>query len=128
MAQNDLTGLGEINALLGRGTDFSGKLAFDGRVRIDGKFQGEIFSDDVLIIGEGGEVRAEIEVGTLIVRGGAVWGNVNASQLIEIWAPGRVYGNLAAPQLFIDKGVIFEGQCKMTTPEGTEIPATGGSV
>lgn len=126
MAQNDLTGLGEINALLGRGTDFTGKLAFDGRVRIDGKFQGEIFSDDVLIIGEGGEVRAEIEVGTLIVRGGAVWENVRASQLIEIWAPGRVYGNLAAPQLFIDKGVIFEGQCKMTTPDGTEVAASDG--
>ncbi|MCC7541972.1 MAG: polymer-forming cytoskeletal protein [Deltaproteobacteria bacterium] len=126
MAQNDLTGLGEINALLGRGTDFTGKLAFDGRVRIDGKFQGEIFSDDVLIIGEGGEVRAEIEVGTLIVRGGAVWGNVRASQLIEIWAPGRVYGNLAAPQLFIDKGVIFEGQCKMTTPDGAEVATSDG--
>ena len=124
MAQNDLTGLGEINALLGRGTDFTGKLTFEGRVRIDGRFQGEIFSDDVLIIGEGGEVRAEIEVGTLIVRGGAVWGNVRASQLIEIWAPGKVYGNLAAPQLFIDKGVIFEGQCKMTTPDGGEVAAT----
>ena len=71
-------------------------------------------------------MRAEIEVGTLIVRGGAVWGNVRASQLIEIWAPGRVYGNLAAPQLFIDKGVIFEGQCKMTTPDGTEVAASDG--
>lgn len=116
MPQNDLTGLGEINALLGRGTEFTGKLTFEGRVRIDGRFQGEIFSDDVLIVGEGGEVRAEVEVGTLIVRGGVIWGNVRATQLIEIWAPGRVYGNLAAPQLFIDKGVVFEGQCSMTEP------------
>lgn len=126
MAQNDLTGLGEINALLGRGTDFTGKLTFEGRVRIDGRFQGEIFSDDVLIIGEGGEVRAEIAVGTLIVRGGTIWGNVRASQLVEIWAPGKVHGNLEAPQLFIDKGVIFEGQCKMTTTDGAEADATDG--
>ena len=36
---------GEITALLGRGTEFTGKLAFDGKVRIDGTFRGEIFSD-----------------------------------------------------------------------------------
>ncbi len=120
MAQNDLTGLGEINALLGRGTEYEGKLTFLGRVRIDGKFTGEIFSDDVLILGEGAEVRAAIEVGTLIVRGGALWGNVRASQLVEIHAPGRVYGNITAPQLFIDKGVVFEGQCTMA--DGRKAP------
>src|SRR5580704_270215 len=60
----------EITALLGRGTSFEGKLHFEGRVRIDGAFKGEIQSDDVLIIGDGAEVTAEIEVATVIVRGG----------------------------------------------------------
>src|SRR4051812_17209558 len=46
----------EITALLGRGTRFEGKLHFEGRVRIDGVFKGEIKSDDVLIIGDGAEV------------------------------------------------------------------------
>ena len=32
----------EISALLGRGTRFEGKLSFEGRVRIDGAFTGEI--------------------------------------------------------------------------------------
>ena len=118
MPQNDLTGLGEINALLGRGTEFDGKLNFVGKVRIDGKFTGEIFSDDVLIIGEGAEVRAEIEVGTLIVRGGALHGNVRATQLVEVHSPARVYGDIHAPQLFIDKGVVFEGKCTMAQPSG----------
>ena len=118
MAQNELTGPGEINALLGRGTEFEGKLSFVGKVRIDGKFTGEIFSDDVLIVGEGAEVRAEIEVGTLIVRGGELHGNVRATHLIEVHAPARVYGDLHAPQLFVDKGVIFEGKCTMAQPSG----------
>ena len=43
MSQKDLlTGLGEIHALLGRGTEFEGVLAFEGRVRIDGRFKGRI--------------------------------------------------------------------------------------
>lgn len=108
---------GEITALLGRGTEFTGKLTFEGRVRIDGKFSGEIFSADVLVLGESAEVRAEIEVGTLVMRGGAVWGNIKAAHLVEIHAPGRVYGNIQSRELYIDKGVVFEGQCTMIKSE-----------
>src|SRR5262245_34994181 len=103
---------GEINTLLGRGTSFEGKLTFEGTVRIDGRLSGEIFSDDILVVGEGAEVKAKIDVGTLIVEG-AVEGNVRAAKLIELHTPARVKGNLETPQLFIEKGVIFEGNCKM---------------
>ena len=74
----------EITALLGRGTQFEGKLHFEGRVRIDGVFKGEIQSDDTLVIGEGAEVHAEIDVATVIVRGGVVHGNIRASNAIEV--------------------------------------------
>lgn len=103
---------GEINTLLGRGTSFEGKLTFEGTVRIDGRLVGEIFSDDILVIGEGADVKAKIDVGTLIVEGN-IEGNVRAARLIELHAPARVRGNLETPQLYIDKGVIFEGNCKM---------------
>ncbi len=114
----DLSGFGEINALLGRGTEFEGKLTFVGRVRLEGRVRGEIVGDDVLILGEGADIEAEIEVGTLIVRGGTLRGNVRAAQLIEVHAPSRVYGDLAAPQLLIDKGALFEGRCTMAQPSG----------
>ena len=45
--------MGEITTLLGRGATFDGKLTFEGTVRIDGRFKGEVFSEDVLVIGEG---------------------------------------------------------------------------
>ncbi len=120
MVQKDLSGLGEINALLGRGTEFEGVLAFEGRVRIDGRFSGRIHSDGILVLGDGAEVQAEVEVGTLIVRGGTLRGNVIARQLIEIHAEGRVHGDIAAPQIDIDKGSVFEGKCTMT---GASAPA-----
>ena len=65
----DLTGLGEIQALLGRGTAFEGTLAFEGRVRIDGRFAGKVFSEGILILGDGAEVDAEIEVGVRVEPG-----------------------------------------------------------
>lgn len=103
----------EITALLGRGTRFEGKLYFEGRVRVDGLFKGEIKSDDTLIIGDGAEVHAEIDVATVIIRGGVVHGNVRASQSIEIHAPGKLVGNIHSPSLFIERGVEFQGSCRM---------------
>ena len=105
-------GAAEVTTLLGRGSEFEGKLSFEGTVRIDGKLSGEIFTDDVLIIGEGAEVNAEINVGAIIIEG-TVHGNVNAKRSVEIHTPGRVRGNISTPSLFIEKGVIFEGNCQM---------------
>jgi cytoskeletal protein CcmA (bactofilin family) len=113
--------MGEITTLLGRGASFEGKLTFEGTVRIDGKFKGEVFSDDVLVIGEGAIVEAEIDIGEVIIQG-TVIGNVKAKRSIEIHAPGRVKGDLTTPSLQIDKGVIFEGRSFMeniaTQPKG----------
>lgn len=109
----DLTGLGEIHALLGRGAKFEGKLTFEGRVRIEGELSGEILGDGVLVIGDGADVRASVEVGTLIVRGGVLRGNVTARQLIEIHPEGAVHGDIQAPEIDIAKGCVFEGRCTM---------------
>src|SRR5579863_5846551 len=109
----------EITALLGRGTQFDGKLHFQGRVRIDGTFKGEIRSDDTLIIGDGAEVNAEIDVATVIVRGGVVHGNVRAKTSIEIHAPGKLVGNIHSPSVFIERGVEFQGSCRMDSLDAT---------
>ena len=103
----------EITALLGRGTHFEGKLHFEGRLRIDGSFRGEIQSPDVLVIGEGAEVVAEIDVATVIIKGGSVEANVRARQSIELYVPAKVSGSLHAPEIFMDKGVQFSGTCTM---------------
>lgn len=108
---------GEVTTLLGRGSEFEGKLSFEGTVRIDGKFSGEIFSDDVLIIGDGAEVRAELSVGSVIIHGN-VFGNIKAARAVEIHAPGRVKGNITTPALFMEKGVLFDGSCHMESAEG----------
>src|SRR5256885_17233363 len=63
----------ELNALLGKGSSFEGKVLFEGSVRIDGKFTGEINSADTLIIGEGAVGKGEIQGRSLVVVGGDNW-------------------------------------------------------
>lgn len=106
------TTVGEIKTLLGEGSDFEGKLTFEGAVRINGKFKGEIFSEDVLIIGEGAHVEAEIDIGEIIIQGTVV-GNIRATRGIELNKPGRVKGDLTTPSLQVERGVIFEGRSFM---------------
>lgn len=103
---------GEVHTLLGKGSEFDGKLTFEGQVRIDGKFSGQIFTKDVLVIGDGARVNAEVTAGTVIVHG-VVEGNIKATQVVELHQPARVKGNIETPALAMDRGVIFEGSMKM---------------
>jgi cytoskeletal protein CcmA (bactofilin family) len=102
----------DVHTILGPESSFEGKLVFEGTVRIDGAFKGQIKTDNVLVIGQGARVEATVEVGSVVINGEVI-GDVTAKQLIEIHAPGRVRGNITTPQLMIAKGVIFEGSCKM---------------
>lgn len=103
----------DITTILGKGSKFDGKLTFEGTVRIDGRFSGEIQTDGTLIIGESAEVEANIRAATVFVQG-RVRGDVSASESLSIQAPARVQGNLVTPNLMIEKGSFFEGHCTMS--------------
>jgi len=102
----------EVNAFLGKGTTFEGKMTFEGMFRLDGKFNGEIFAGDSLIVGETGQVNAQINVKSLVVNG-YVSGNIEAKTRVEIYPPGKVIGDIKTPTLVISEGAVFEGNCQM---------------
>jgi len=104
---------GSNNAFLGKGCSFDGKLTFEGLVQIDGRFSGEIYSNDVLEIGPDAEVKAELEVGTVII-GGRVIGNVRASKRVDLKGSADVKGNIEAPVVTMQEGAIIDGNMRMT--------------
>jgi len=104
----------QLNALLGRGSEFDGKLSFEGTVRIDGTFTGEISTSDTLIVGEGAKVSADITCGSIVVHGD-VTGNIKATESVELHRPAKVKGDVTSPSLMIEKGVTFDGSSKMET-------------
>ena len=109
---------GEIRAFLGEGTQFKGVLSFAGAVRIDGHVEGEVIGDELLIIGEPGQVSAEIEVGTLVVSG-RVQGTITARERVELLRPSRVSGTIRTPCLVVAEGALFNGNCEMGGPDET---------
>jgi cytoskeletal protein CcmA (bactofilin family) len=113
----------DVHTILGPESSFEGKLVFDGTVRIDGNFKGQIKTDNVLVVGQSARIEADVDVGSVVVNGEVI-GDITAKQLVEIHAPGKVRGNITTPQLMIAKGVIFEGSCKM---EGAQSERGGGA-
>jgi len=114
-----MTKRNEINAFLGKDTEFEGKLSFTGVARIDGHFKGEIFTAGTLIVGESAIIESDMHVSHIIISG-EIRGNIVADDRIEIHAPGRVFGNINAPTVIIDEGVVFEGNCRMQKKEKAE--------
>lgn len=99
---------GHVTAILDAGSQFEGRLSFEGTVQIGGTFRGEIFTKDTLIISETAFVEAQIEAETVIISGRVV-GNLYARRRVIMQPPAVFKGTVTSPSLRIDEGVVFEG-------------------
>jgi cytoskeletal protein CcmA (bactofilin family) len=102
----------DLNGFLDDGTEFNGELRFRDVLRVDGRLKGKIVSDNMLIIGETGQVDAEIDCGVVSIRG-RVSGQVRGRQRIELLAGCRVTAAIVSPKLVIEDGAFFQGECRM---------------
>ena len=103
--------------VLGKSTSFNGILKFKETLLIQGKFTGTIDASGALIVDKEAVVEADrISVASLTVYG-TVIGAVNAVDKIDMLAGAVVRGDLSAARLRITDGVLFEGQCSMTSVE-----------
>ena len=105
-----------IKAYLGENVVFKGDLSFDGTVRIDGKFEGHVNTNDTLIIGETGDVVAEIVAGTVICKG-RLKGTIVAATRVEMHASSKVFGDVKSPSLTMESGAVLDGNCDMSGNE-----------
>jgi len=103
---------GKVSGFIDKDTEIVGDIRFKDSFRIDGKFKGKILSGSSLIIGETGDVEADIEAGSISING-RVKGTLGATELIEIFSQGRVIGKMVTPKLIIEEGAFFQGSCQM---------------
>ena len=100
-----------LKAFLGEGTSFEGKLCFEDTIEISGYFKGDISSSGKLIVGNKGVIESNIHVKSAQISG-EVHGTIVAEKLIEFIVPGKMFGDIQAPTVVIQKGVILEGHCR----------------
>ena len=102
-----------INTLVGSGATFRGDLQVEGILRIDGDFWGQIKSSSRVFIGAGGRMKSQITAKEVVV-GGALKGDVVATDRVIILSTGMVIGNIYTPKLVLEEGMILEGYCSVT--------------
>lgn len=103
----------QINSVIGEGSVFVGKFYVQGSLQVDGKFEGDIKTEDHLYIGETGKVKTDI-VANRVTVGGTLIGNIEAIEEVRLLETGRVLGNIVTPQLHIDGGVVSQGTVTIT--------------
>src|SRR5262245_26107658 len=99
---------------IGRGIEVNGDITFADRLQIDGRSMGKLKSESgTLIIGESGQIEAQIDVGVCVVHG-ELHGNLIARSKLEIRRTGRVHGDVITPVLLVEEGAVFNGAIRMS--------------
>ena len=110
-----------IMTTLGKETVFKGTMKFTKSLRVAGYFEGDIESTGFLFVEDGATIKANIKVRSVVV-GGMVYGNITATEKLEMLSTGQVFGNIQTARLKIADGVVFEGKCEMIkSPEEVDI-------
>ena len=102
-----------MNSTIGEGSSFEGKFYISGSLKIDGKFEGEIKTDEELVVGEKGRVKTDIYAKSVVVAG-TVIGNINADYEVRLLETARVLGDITAPAVSIQRGVVTHGIVTIT--------------
>jgi cytoskeletal protein CcmA (bactofilin family) len=113
---------GDIIAFVGEEVTFKGTIRYQGTVRVDGRLEGEIYTDGNLIIGQKAVITAKIHAGTIMCQG-QITGEVEAKQRVKLLSPAVFDGTITTPLLSMDEGVRFNGTCNMPNklePKGRE--------
>ncbi len=102
-----------LNSVIGPGSIFEGKFYISGSLRIDGKFQGEIKTEDELVIGETGKVKTNIKDRSVVIAGTMI-GNIQATEEVRIEKNGKLLGDVETPVLYLTPGIVAKGMMTIT--------------
>lgn len=101
------------NCIIGEGSVFEGRFYVNGSILIEGKFAGDIKTDDQLTVGPTGKVMTDIEAKKVTIAGTLI-GNIIASEEVSLVQSGKVLGNITTPKLNVEEGVITRGRVTIT--------------
>jgi len=103
----------EANSTIGPNSNFKGRFAVKGSLRIDGKFEGETLIVDKVFIGPKGKVKTNIRASHVVVEGILI-GNIDATSRVLLLPTCKILGDIKTPELIIQAGTILKGRCTIS--------------
>jgi len=108
------------NSIIGEGSIFEGQFYIAGSIRIDGKFEGEIKTDDTLVVGETGKVKTNIHANNVMLAGTLI-GDIHARNEVRLSESGKMLGDINAPVVHLSKGVVMKGNININAGNKKDI-------
>ena len=99
--------------VMGPGTHWDGDLTFEGRVRVDGRFEGRMYTEDVLEVGTEGHIEGELDVARAIVSG-SVEGKLRVRDTLVVESTGRIKGHLDASVVEVRPGAVMDAVVRIS--------------
>lgn len=100
-----------LETVVGQNAHFNGHLKCDGNLRIDGYCEGVVEATGNIVIGEMGQIVAELHAKNVSVSG-SVKGTIYANR-VDLLSTGRIYGDVLVDSFFLDEGGYIRGQVNM---------------
>ena len=113
-----------IDTVLAEDLNFQGTMKFTKSLMIKGKFEGQIDASGHLIIGPNAMVGATIKAG-VITNYGQISGNVEATERVELFNHAKLTGDIKTPEIIIESGCNFNGNCAMSDKKHTPTLGSG---
>ncbi len=112
------------SAVIGKSVVIKGQIVSREDLLIDGEVEGGTIEshDHKLTIGPNGKVNANIKAREIIVLG-AVNGNVEASDKIDIRKDARLVGDIKTARIVIEDGAFFKGSIDIIKVEARPAPS-----
>lgn len=101
-----------VDTIVGFGTYMKGEIHSRNAIKIDGKFEGLIYSESDVIISNTSRTKAKISAKNVVISG-EVLGDIETTKSLTITKTGRVYGDVAGDQLYVEEGGIYRGKVNM---------------
>lgn len=98
------------------GTAIAGEIYSVNDLRIDGSFEGHIFSKGRIVIGEGAVVNGDV-ICTNLDLWGKMTGNVYVKDTLSLKSCSSTTGNINIKKFVVELGALFDGTCKMISDE-----------
>ena len=101
--------------IIGQESEFTGQIISKGTLRVDGKINGQV-NADYIILSETASVKGDVTARGVII-GGRLEGNVAAMEGVEIKSTGKIWGEIFTDKISIAEGGVFNGKVEMKVEE-----------
>ncbi len=104
-------------------SSFKGEISGEAGAHILGNFEGDISSEGLVRAGKTAKIKGNIHSPYVILEG-ELEGDICSARQVELRIKAKMRGNIETEMLAIADGCFFEGQIRMSNPEGQPIRFT----